>query len=120
MYITRRLRLVRRLLQEMTGTIQVLAMNTLSTGDRTRYMQEICNLHTYALLQSAKKEDNKKERFLSESASKKRKVNDVVEDYFQKSIQLKEEKERNAQKRHEEKMAYLEKIESFMTKMFKK
>ncbi|KAK4885766.1 hypothetical protein RN001_002037 [Aquatica leii] len=53
-------------------------------------------------------------------ASKKRKVNDVVEDYFQKSIQLKEEKERNAQKIHKEKMAYLEKIESFMTKMFKK
>lgn len=54
------------------------------------------------------------------AVSKKRKITNVVEDYFEKSIQFKEEKEKSAQKRHEEKMAFLRNMENLMTKMFDK
>lgn len=47
-------------------------------------------------------------------------MNSVIEDYFDKSLEIKKERETNAQKRHEEKMARLEKIENLMTEILKK
>lgn len=51
---------------------------------------------------------------------KKRKIKDVVEDYFEKSLKIKTEREINATKRHEEKMARLTSIENLIKETFKK
>ncbi|EFN89262.1 uncharacterized protein LOC105185833 [Harpegnathos saltator] len=45
---------------------------------------------------------------------KRRKKNHIIEDYLDQNIKLKVEKERNAQKRHEEKMARSDKIEDIL------
>ncbi|KYN02140.1 hypothetical protein ALC62_07053 [Cyphomyrmex costatus] len=54
------------------------------------------------------------------SVSRKRKINSILEDYLERSLEIKKEKENNAQKRHAEKMARLDKMEAVMTEMFKK
>lgn len=51
---------------------------------------------------------------------KKRKIQDVVEDYLEKSLEMKTEKEINAKKRHEEKMIHLTSIENLITEILKK
>lgn len=47
-------------------------------------------------------------------------MNNIVEDYFDKSLKLKMEKERNLEKRHQEKMTRLASIENLITEMLKK
>lgn len=46
--------------------------------------------------------------------SKKRKLDKVMEDYLDQSLKIQKEKENNAQKRHEEKMTMLAKIEQIL------
>jgi len=51
---------------------------------------------------------------------KKRKVNNIVEDYFEKSLKFKKEKEDNLEKRHKERITRLSNIENLITEMLKK
>lgn len=47
-------------------------------------------------------------------------MNKEMEDYLHKSLEVKIEKEKNMQKRHEEKVARLTSIENLITGMLKK
>lgn len=46
--------------------------------------------------------------------SKKRKLDKVMEDYLDQLLKIQKEKENNAQKRHEEEMTMLAKIEQIL------
>ncbi|GAB1860731.1 Trihelix transcription factor gtl1-like protein [Camponotus japonicus] len=51
----------------------------------------------------------------SKPVSKKRKLDKILEDYLEQSLKIQNNKENNTQKRHEEKMARLAKIEEVLT-----